>query len=52
MEKNTRPVATLCIAPAVLSINAGSHFSFTDTAVKLDSVNPAANGCCYDLIYS
>ena len=36
---------TLCMAPAVLSINAGFHCSSTETAVKPASVMPAAKGC-------
>ena len=37
------------MVPAVLSIKAGRHKSFTETAVNPDNVIPAAKGCFKDV---
>lgn len=40
-----RVILTLCIAPAVLSMNAGDQSSLTDTAANPARVMPAAKVC-------
>jgi hypothetical protein len=36
---------TLCTVLLLPSIKAGTQFSLTETAEKLDNVTPTANGC-------
>ena len=42
---NSKSRLTLCTVLLLPSIKAGTQFLSTETAEKLDSVTPTANGC-------